>query len=428
MACRPAPRTRSRKASSGWVECPTVNNSPGNGEGGIRTRDGVLTPYSLSRRVPSATRPPLRGPPSLETGKQLPRGGRDARVVVSDARHIDQPPRCPRVDAPHLLVHPRRPLVAIRPLLAGIRAAAQVAVADDVLGAPQQHHVARRVARELGVAEAQLRVSQARRPRSLPVGRGIPARARGDRPAHRRVAAEEQEAMDELRARGVPEQVVALLTQAEPGAHVLAQALEDGERPPPDGVELAPVEDVAEVVAPRARPAQGVDLGREHDAIAARREWRPAARVVEPVAQHAVHDHRQPRVGRDELGRDEMAPDRRRLADPHGERPGLGSALEIEAHDQTSCLYARKPGGVAERSNAAVLKTVGPATPVPRVRIPPPPFRTRVCANYLARAAEWVGIPVTAMTMGQDGPWSIARRCARCAGVRPPPAARDSGP
>ena len=32
-----------------------------NGEGGIRTREGVLTPYSLSRRVPSATRPPLPG-------------------------------------------------------------------------------------------------------------------------------------------------------------------------------------------------------------------------------------------------------------------------------------------------------------------------------------------------------------------------------
>src|SRR3954453_21845224 len=30
------------------------------GEGGIRTRDGACTPYSLSRRVPSATRPPLR--------------------------------------------------------------------------------------------------------------------------------------------------------------------------------------------------------------------------------------------------------------------------------------------------------------------------------------------------------------------------------
>ncbi len=37
-------------AFAGWAE---------NGEGGIRTREGVLTPYSLSRRVPSATRPPL---------------------------------------------------------------------------------------------------------------------------------------------------------------------------------------------------------------------------------------------------------------------------------------------------------------------------------------------------------------------------------
>src|ERR1700685_2002070 len=30
------------------------------GEGGIRTRDGDFAPYSLSRRVPSASRPPLR--------------------------------------------------------------------------------------------------------------------------------------------------------------------------------------------------------------------------------------------------------------------------------------------------------------------------------------------------------------------------------
>ena len=32
----------------------------GDGEGGIRTRDRGFPPYSLSRRVPSATRPPLR--------------------------------------------------------------------------------------------------------------------------------------------------------------------------------------------------------------------------------------------------------------------------------------------------------------------------------------------------------------------------------
>src|SRR5215211_4847164 len=30
------------------------------GEGGIRTRERACAPYSLSRRVPSATRPPLR--------------------------------------------------------------------------------------------------------------------------------------------------------------------------------------------------------------------------------------------------------------------------------------------------------------------------------------------------------------------------------
>ena len=30
------------------------------GEGGIRTLDSVLPPYSLSRGAPSATRPPLR--------------------------------------------------------------------------------------------------------------------------------------------------------------------------------------------------------------------------------------------------------------------------------------------------------------------------------------------------------------------------------
>ena len=32
------------------------------GEGGIRTLERACAPYSLSRRVPSATRPPLRGP------------------------------------------------------------------------------------------------------------------------------------------------------------------------------------------------------------------------------------------------------------------------------------------------------------------------------------------------------------------------------
>ena len=36
------------------------------GEGGIRTLDGGFPPYSLSRRVPSATRPPLREGPMLK--------------------------------------------------------------------------------------------------------------------------------------------------------------------------------------------------------------------------------------------------------------------------------------------------------------------------------------------------------------------------
>jgi hypothetical protein len=51
-----------------------------NGEGGIRTRDGVVTPYSLSRRVPSATRPPLPGigHASLEAAGRRVGAGRPA--------------------------------------------------------------------------------------------------------------------------------------------------------------------------------------------------------------------------------------------------------------------------------------------------------------------------------------------------------------
>src|SRR5438034_10302247 len=43
------------------------------GEGGIRTRERACAPYSLSRRVPSATRPPLRA---------LRRPGRDRRPTI----------------------------------------------------------------------------------------------------------------------------------------------------------------------------------------------------------------------------------------------------------------------------------------------------------------------------------------------------------
>jgi hypothetical protein len=39
----------------------------GSGEGGIRTRDRGFPPYSLSRRVPSATRPPLRSSSQCRT-------------------------------------------------------------------------------------------------------------------------------------------------------------------------------------------------------------------------------------------------------------------------------------------------------------------------------------------------------------------------
>ena len=59
-ACRvAAPHTGSRGHPV------AVTNS---GEGGIRTRDRGFPPYSLSRRVPSATRPPLRRFRDLRTG------------------------------------------------------------------------------------------------------------------------------------------------------------------------------------------------------------------------------------------------------------------------------------------------------------------------------------------------------------------------
>src|SRR3954468_1414659 len=41
---------------------PGAPTPPQDGEGGIRTLERACAPYSLSRRVPSATRPPLRTP------------------------------------------------------------------------------------------------------------------------------------------------------------------------------------------------------------------------------------------------------------------------------------------------------------------------------------------------------------------------------
>ena len=60
--------TRARRGGLGEGRLRRISTSAPemrNGEGGIRTRDGVLTPYSLSRRVPSATRPPLPSTSSL---------------------------------------------------------------------------------------------------------------------------------------------------------------------------------------------------------------------------------------------------------------------------------------------------------------------------------------------------------------------------
>src|SRR5919204_6148181 len=45
------------------------------GEGGIRTRERACAPYSLSRRVPSATRPPLRETCGLYASKRSPLDG-----------------------------------------------------------------------------------------------------------------------------------------------------------------------------------------------------------------------------------------------------------------------------------------------------------------------------------------------------------------
>src|ERR1700685_2654189 len=61
---------------------------PASGEGGIRTRDGVLSPYSLSRRVPSATRPPLLG--------SLWRQSRRCSRAVGPIRAASIGPRSPR--------------------------------------------------------------------------------------------------------------------------------------------------------------------------------------------------------------------------------------------------------------------------------------------------------------------------------------------
>ncbi len=73
---------------------PTTRNY--SGEGGIRTRGGVLAPRPLSKRVPSATRSPLRvstpaekrsehaSPPSRAQGKAVIRRDRVERSAAQD--------------------------------------------------------------------------------------------------------------------------------------------------------------------------------------------------------------------------------------------------------------------------------------------------------------------------------------------------------
>ena len=54
---------------------------------------------------------------------------------------------------------------------------------------------------------------------------------------------------------------------------------------------------------------------------------------------------------------------------------GKGTGAQTGAYGRTAS--ASGPGGVAERLNATVLKTVRPVIPVSRVRIPPPPLAAR---------------------------------------------------
>src|SRR3954454_11287585 len=69
------------------------------GEGGIRTLERACAPYSLSRRVPSATRPPLRGlgidSSAARRGSAV--GTRYARAAVS-ATGSSPPIAAPTVD------------------------------------------------------------------------------------------------------------------------------------------------------------------------------------------------------------------------------------------------------------------------------------------------------------------------------------------
>src|ERR1051326_1209033 len=103
-ALLPWSRRRSRIFPCQWVRSSSdqrAKNALDSGEGGIRTLERACAPYSLSRRVPSATRPPLRalGPIVVLTG-----GGAASLVLVSGRSHAQLEAIFEEVEAPFAFV------------------------------------------------------------------------------------------------------------------------------------------------------------------------------------------------------------------------------------------------------------------------------------------------------------------------------------
>jgi hypothetical protein len=119
------------------------------------------------------------------------------------------------------------------------------------------------------------------------------------------------------------------------------------------------------------------------------------------------------RPGRAPIGQPAAQPSAQRVTRPaKAERAGFEPAMEFNPHTRLAgeCLQPlghlsadgqcrarrrghaiiRSPGGVAERLNATVLKTVVRATPAPRVRIPAPPLnRANLRAGGRFSALTW---------------------------------------
>src|SRR4051812_35356447 len=74
---------------------------------------------------------------------------------------------------------------------------------------------------------------------------------------------------------------------------------------------------------------------------------------------------------------------RRRLEPPKS--PLQAISWPTQAHLGARAYAVPDPGGVAEWTNAAVLKTVDPGPPGPWVRIPPPPLRAQTQAQGVRR-------------------------------------------